>query len=121
MIETNWYKELVDKGERPIYTITCLQKDGTIIDDYGWPDFGGQRTFGFEFSYEDAVEALNSNSCDMRECLYSYAIVERIFRGIHPDCMKEDRSWFKWDDDKKGFFETEEPRWSIGQCNFSIG
>lgn len=40
------------KGIYPAYFITCCVKDGSNKDKFGFPDFGGYRTFGFYYDLE---------------------------------------------------------------------
>ena len=100
-----------------MYFITCFSK--CEKDERGFFRGGAQRTFGYMPSFEDAENALNSNACDMFEYLYEYAVVEKIGPYIHPDV--EEEKWFKWDNEKKGFFQIEKPEATNGICNFAIG
>lgn len=93
-----------------MYFITCLQYPGTEIVD-GKPRYGAQRTFGFEETYEEAEQDLNENYCDMYECLYSYAVIEKIEEGrfIDKEFKEEDQHWFEYDRKKDGFFKIDKP------------
>lgn len=99
------------------YFITCFEKlehSPTII-----VDCGAQRTFGYYDSFEMAKEAVEENRCDMWEFLYSYALIEKIGMGIHPDAFE--RWLFKYDRNKDGFFEIPQPIFMEGVCNFALG
>ncbi len=100
-----------------MYFITCFEK--ISIDKLGWLDIGSQRTFGYKETFEMAKLALNENWCDMREYVYNFAIVEKIPSGIHPDV--EEMWFFKWDENKKGFFEIPEPEEYNHFCNIAFG
>ena len=98
-----------------IFLITCFCK--CEKDENGFFDGGGQRSFGFRYSFEEAEEALNKNMCDMHETIYHYAVVEELGPYIHP-CPPESEVWFKYDREKDGFFQIEKPKETEGFCNF---
>ena len=100
-----------------MYFITCFSK--CEKDERGWLNLGATRTFGYEETLEDADYVLNNNVCDLYEYLYIYAIVEKLGRGPHPDC--EERYFYKWDDEKKGFFRAEEPEILSNFRNIALG
>ena len=78
------------------------------------------RTFGFYSDFKSCEKALNANYMDMCEGYYFCACVEEIDEGIHPHV--ESKAWFLWDEEKKGFYRTEEkPDWSSGWVNFALG
>ena len=95
----------------PIYEIFMMQNDGSTEEgtDQVWPQFGTTSTVGFYFDIEDAVEALHENSCDVRECVFNYAFVLARLPGLYDSVSVERRIFFSWDEEKKGFYETEEP------------
>lgn len=100
-----------------MYFITCFER--ISVDKLGWLDMGDQRTFGYKEKFETAKCALNENWCDMRECIYDYAVVEEIQSGIHPDVNF--RQFFKWDENKGGFFEITEPEEFKNYSNIAFG
>lgn len=100
-----------------MFFITCMEK--ISIDDLGWIDYGDKRTFGFYADYCKVKKALNTNRCDMNETIYNYAIVEEIDQGIHPTVIWT--KWFKWDREKQGFFEIEEPEETKLYTNYALG
>ena len=55
----------------------------------------------------------------MHEFYYTYAVVEKISEGIHS--RPEKVVWFKWDDEKEGFYETEKTEWANGWYGFALG
>ena len=89
-----------------MFFITCFSKIAT--DNLGWLDMGSVRTFGF-----------NTNSCDMWEYLYDYAVVEEMHPAIHPEV--ENRWFYKYDREKDGFFRMEEPEVFKHYCNIALG
>ena len=77
-------------------------------------------TFGYFSDYATCVQALNENWADMFEAgYYSYVVVEKIEKGIHPHAKQF--AWFCWDEERKGFYETEKPEWAGNWCNFALG
>jgi hypothetical protein len=65
------------------------------------------RTFGFYWRYEDALEAVRVNRCNMQECLYSYLVVERIREGV-PGELREEK-WFKWNEHRRKWVSGKKP------------
>lgn len=102
-----------------MYFITVMEKDGSELDKYGWPDTGYDRTWGYYANKDDAIFALNNNITDMRETMYEYALLEEISEGICGNCKS--RIFFKYDHEKNGYFEYPEPKELKGLCNFAIG
>ena len=100
-----------------MFFITCMQNlpDKSNV----FAETGAQRTFGFTETLADAERKLNENCLDMHEYLYQYAVVEKIEAGIHPDVLEE--VWFKWDEDKKGFYRIKKPNECSCLCNFALG
>ncbi len=88
-------------------------------DKNGWLDEGCKRTFGFYPNYDSARESLHENRCDMNETCYNYAIVEELDIGIHP--IVRFKQWFKWNKEREGFFEIEEPEEAKHFTNFALG
>lgn len=81
--------------------------------------FGDQRTWGYYKDYEIALQALHENWTDMWEYYYDYAVLEKFSEGILPDC--QERYWFKYDRERNGYFEIEEPECVKRIWNFAIG
>ena len=100
-----------------MFFITCFSK--VAKDELGWLDMGASRCFGFKETFEKAEEALNGNYCDMWEYLYDYAVVEEMDPGIHPDV--KNRWFFKYDQEKNGFFRMDEPEEFAHCCNIALG
>lgn len=98
-----------------MYFVTCFQK--YEIDEYGWPDIGCARTFGYYNERDVAIRMVELNNLDIRECLYDYAVVEYITEGLYN--LAEERIFFKWNDDTRKF-EIIEP--IVDHCgNFAFG
>ena len=75
----------------------------------GWPEFGCDRTWGFYSERETAVQALHENWTDMWETCYDYAVIEKYDEGIS-HCNFDSRQWFKFDEERGGYFEIAEPK-----------
>lgn len=50
--------------------------------------------------------------------LLHLAVIERIEPGIHP--KSEKIAWFKWDKNKSGFFEVDNPIGAGNLSNYAI-
>lgn len=96
-----------------MYFITCFSNfESEYIDNH--------RTFGYFSDYATCVQALNENWADMCEAGYfTCAVVEMISEGLHSHAKQI--AWFCWDEERKGFYETEKPEWAGVWCNFALG
>ena len=105
-----------------IYVITTFEK---VDRNAGhWIKYGSQRTVGYYFNYEDALEVLTNNICDLWEYCYNYAALEALPEGLYPQCKDGyDIEYFHYNIDKNKYepidkFEVEQsgvmPIWSIG-------
>ena len=65
------------------------------------------QTWGYFEDKETAAQALHENWGDMHECVYPYAVIERLSPGLYPP--PEERIWFAWIQEKWGFFEIAPP------------
>lgn len=99
-----------------MYFITCFQK---ISEDKCGVDIGATRTFGYYDKFEYADEALKFNFCDMYEHLYSFAVIEKLEPGIHS--IPINRWFYKYDEEKDGFYHIEEPDEFKHCTNFALG
>lgn len=101
-----------------MYFITCMEKceKHPVIGIF---DGGDTRCFGYKKTLTAAEHALNGNWGDMHEYLYEYAVVEKLGPYIHPDV--EEEYWFKWDEEKGGFFRIKKPEAAYGVCNHALG
>lgn len=86
-----------------MYFITCFEKYKK--DALGWSDIGSSRTFGYYPHKEWAIDDLHKNNLDIREAVYDYAVVEKIPMGLYQ--LAEETIYFKWDEEKQGFYEID--------------
>lgn len=100
-----------------MYFITCFQKYEQT--KYGVPDIGDSRTFGYYPHKEWAIEDLHKNNLDMREAVYDYAVAEKIPMGLYQ--LAEERIFFKWDEEKHGFFEVDGSEFEDCFGNYAFG
>lgn len=100
-----------------MYFITVFEK--CELNKTGFPDMGVQRTCGYYRDHITAVYALHENWTDMREGMYDYALIEDIEEGLAPYIL--DRQWFKWYDERKGYFEIDDPECVKYLMNFALG
>ena len=102
-----------------MWFVTVIEK----LDADGYGDglcgTGCTRTWGFYSDVNDAINALHSNKTDMHEYFYDYAIIEEYNEGICNDTSRY--QWFKWDNERDGYFEIDEPRCVSRMCDFAIG
>jgi hypothetical protein len=103
--------------DESIFFITCFSNVGT--DDKGWLDKGASRTFGCFPTFQLADDSLKRNILNMHEYLYTYAVVEEIGYGVHPNVCK--RWFYKYDREKDGFFPMEEPKEFAHYYNIALG
>ena len=101
-----------------MWFITVFQK--VEPDGRGWAEFGAERTWGFYTKREDAVRALHKNYTDMWEFLYEYALIEKFDEGIS-NYVWGSRQWFKWDAEREGYFEIDEPECVKHLNSFALG
>lgn len=80
---------------------------------------GAQRTWGYYMDKEMAVRALHENWTDMWEYTYDVALLEKFGPGICPEC--QERQWFRFDRERGGYFEIEEPEFVKCIVNFALG
>ena len=57
----------------------------------------------------------------MWETCYNYAILEPYYEGISGYVFNEDRQFFKYNREKDGYFEIDEPEGFGHMVGFSIG
>ena len=100
-----------------MYFVTVFDK--VEPSDVVYADFECQRTWGYYPEYEMAATALHENRTDLHEGSYEYAVIEKIGHGICAIC--EERQWFKWDEEWRGYFEIEELECVKHLTNFAIG
>ena len=94
---------------KPIYRVMMQEKSGADLKENGFPDTGIQIDFGFYYKKQDAIDAMHENACDIRECVYDYGFVIEQREGLYEYPTREGRIYFKWDENRQGFYEAEEP------------
>lgn len=96
------------------YFITVFER--LDISENGWPDTGASRCWGFYKDKEIAYQAVHENWTDLEETVYEYALIEGYYEGIsHFSGFKQ---YFKFDRDKGGYVDIEEPD---GYKHFIVG
>lgn len=100
-----------------MYFITCFEKYEKT--ELGWPDIGSSRTFGYYPNKEMAIEDLHTNHTDLHEHLYDYAVVEKIPMGLYS--IAEETIYFKWDNEKQGFYEIDGTDMKDCFGNYALG
>lgn len=106
---------MIAKHDEPIYEIMLMSKDGSETikgasgEDLGWPDCGTTDYPGYYHDLDDAMNSMHSNNADLRECVFCAGFIIKRYPGLYQTCNKEDRIYFKWCDEKNGFFEADEP------------
>lgn len=100
-----------------MWFITVFEK--FEINEYGFPDHGCMRTWGYYSDHETALQALHENWTDMWECCYAYAVLEKIGGGIAPSA--EYTQYFKYDRERDGYFEMRAPEHYDHFGNFALG
>lgn len=86
-----------------MYFITCFAKYEK--SEKGMPNIGAYRTVGYYLHKKWAIEDLHRNNCDIQERIYDYAVVEKIPQGLYP--IAEETIYFKWNEEKQGFYEID--------------
>lgn len=79
------------------------------------------RCWGFYDNKDTALAALHNNRTDMWETVYSYAVLEPYYEGLCGYCFDEPRQFFKYDIEKDGYFEIEEPEGIKNYVGFALG
>lgn len=106
--------DLQGPDSRPIYRILLFEHPnkeriygaGTRS---GFPDMECSMEAGFYYALDDAIRAMNENICDIHENFYDAGFILCQFPGLYESCGPEGRMYFVWDEEKKGFFQKEEP------------
>lgn len=110
------YQEIYGKEVNPIYEITLLEhpckewvfeKDGRSISSR-LPEISDNR-MGFYYELDTAIRAMNENWADIQEFCFHAGFILCHFPGLYNETGPQGRIYFLWDEDRKGFFEAEEP------------
>ena len=94
-----------------IYRIVLIENSG---------NFGTKEDIGIFFYKQDAVNAMHGNIFSGKEgfykCGYIIAHYENLLdyaversQGIYEPPARQERFFFKWNKDRQGFYEAEEP------------
>lgn len=105
--------------EKVYWFITVFEK--CEDDGRGWPHIGDSRCWGFYTNREDALNTLHENRTDLFETCYHWAVLEPYYEGISGIGYKEDRQFFKYDKERDGYFEVDEPDYVKHVVGFAIG
>lgn len=96
----------------PIYTVMTF----SLSDK---PGTRNSRVVGFYHNFEDADESVKTNSCDINEYSYDYALVEKVNPGLYPETTV--MQYYKFNYNKRIY----EPIAALEElnmiCNFTIG
>lgn len=80
------------------------------------------RCVGYYFDKEIAFDRVKNNNCDIYECgCYPYVVIEAVEPGIYKYAMKEERWWFKWDNENEEYKSIDDPEFAKNICGFGIG
>lgn len=104
-IEEELLIRYLSTNHNPIYTITCMTRLET--DELGWPNFGATAFMGFYHEWDDAIEAVIENWCDINETCYTYAVIEEILPGLY--AYPRPRWFYKFNIDTKMYEPISEP------------
>jgi hypothetical protein len=104
-----------------IYFVTCIQYTADHLDhiDLSKGKFDS-RCWGWYSNLEEAKQHVRDNVTDINECMYNYAVIENVPKGILPIDTKEVQ-WFKFNKKIDKYEECEKPKWSETTFNWSIG
>ena len=94
--------------EHPNKEITYMRLGNVICS--GYPDTGGENHMGFYYKLDTAIKAMNENWADIQEHCFHAGFILCRFPGLYQSVIKEARMYFLWDEERKGFFEAEEPK-----------
>ena len=101
--------------DKPIFSLYLFEKPNAELiskngKPTGFPDTGDAYEPGFYYNLDWAIEAMNENTCDIRETCYNAGFILCRFQGMY-DCVGTyGRMYFVWNNEKKGFFQQEEPK-----------
>ena len=100
---------------QPIYMLYLFEKANEELvskegKPLGWPNTGSAYEAGFYYNLDWAIEAMNENACDIRETCYNAGFILCHFPGLYNCASTYARMYFVWDEEKKGFFQQEEPK-----------
>lgn len=91
--------------DKPIYKVITL----SIHEEEQWPT---HELFGWYHELEDAMKAVDCNSCDMQDCAFNYAMISRSYEGGY-GLRDEEIQWYKWNYTDEKWETCERPE----DCN----
>ena len=103
--------------EQKYYFITVFRK--LEINEYGFPETGDSRCWGFYTDKDTAFKCVHENWTDLEETIYHYALIEEYTEGISHHT--EFRQWFEFNVGKKGYVEIDEPKGYEHFNGFALG
>ena len=92
---------LLNNLGQPIYKVITL----SIREGIKWPT---HEMFGWYHYEQDAINAVDFNSCDMQDHSFNYALISRSYAGAY-GLYDEELHWYAWDYNKKQWLECERP------------
>ena len=115
------WKKANPKSEDPIFLIYALDNpDGHVTYQVPWlgypvtfPSPGTVEDESFYEIFHDldkAIEFLNQNQMAVQDGCFFGAFILLKIPGIPPFNTTDTRMFFRWDEDKDGFFQQEEPK-----------
>lgn len=102
-----------------MWFVTVVEKMESCDGDPSWAKTGESRCWAFYHDKEKAAQSLHENWTHMHEYFYRYAVIEEYEEGIFG--YTGNRQWFKWDEERQGYFEIEEPEGVKRIVCFAIG
>jgi len=110
------YQNLHNESQPPIYEIVLFEhpckeliyhRNGEDIPS-GFPD-ANLNSMGFYYELYSAVSAMNGNWLDIQETVFHAGFILCRFPGLYQSAGPEARIYFLWNEERQGFFESEEP------------
>ena len=101
-----------------MWFITVFEKIEPVDNDY--PEFGWQRTLGFYLDHKAAIQALHENWIYMSAYDCDYAVIEKFNEGLL-GYVFDSIQWFKFDRERKGYFEIDAPECVKDFGSFALG
>ena len=89
-----------------IYLITVFEECEPWKEPYNYI-LGDVRSVGWRPTLEMAVEAVETNMCDIWETCYDYACIEELDYGLYP--FANQRWFYKYNEKTGRYDEIDEP------------
>ena len=104
-----------------IYVVTVMDIDESIKDCMREPfSVKSQRVVGWFQDLTDAHKGVSFNSCNIRECLFNYAVIEGTHEGMYC-CGGYDEYWYRYNEKTGRFKKCKKPKSLSCICGFGIG